>query len=189
MKLELRPLGTDELSSFACLLGGAEFGGCFCAVWTSFDDTWVARCRDPSRPNLALTRRDVEAGRKAGFLVYHEGELIAWTGAGPKTEFPAMATRHGGRLSSMSSDTWVVGCLAIKEAWRGKGVATAIVRAILARAAEAGAMRVEAYPTRPWDEPRSYRGALAMYDKLGFEEVGSDPDGESAIVQVVKRLR
>ena len=41
---------------------------------------------------------------------------------------------------------------------------------------------MEAYPTRPWDEPRSFRGSEATYRALGFEVVGSEKDGASEIL-------
>lgn len=182
--LSLVPLTPDRVADFAALLSGPDFGGCFCAVWTHHGPDWAARCGDPARPNLALTRADVAAGRKPGYLVLDHGEVVAWTGAGPKSEFPHLATRLGSRRSRHGEDTWFLGCLAIRGDRRGQGLSAAIVRAVLARARAAGAQRVEATPTDPWDEPRSYRGALSLFLRLGFTEVLREPDGDSAIVLV-----
>jgi hypothetical protein len=52
MGVRLERLTIDRLGAFRDLLAGDEFGGCFCAVWTSFGDDWTARCADPARPNL-----------------------------------------------------------------------------------------------------------------------------------------
>ena len=43
-------------------------------------------------------------------------------------------------------------------------------------------MALEAYPTRPFHEPRVFRGTYRLYQRLGFSEVGVDKDGEHEIV-------
>ena len=40
MRLNLQSLTVEKLDLFKELLGSSEFGGCFCAVWTSHDDDW-----------------------------------------------------------------------------------------------------------------------------------------------------
>jgi hypothetical protein len=70
--LTLNPLTEVNFETFASLLGGCEFGGCYCAVWTSHDDTWSDRCSDVNRPNLGITRARVKAGDHVGFLAYDE---------------------------------------------------------------------------------------------------------------------
>lgn len=92
--LRLEPLSMSTFPAFADLLGGPDFGGCFCAVWTAFRDPADrgARCADPARPNLDETRRRVEAGEHVGFLVKDATQVVGWTGAGPKPSFPLLAT-------------------------------------------------------------------------------------------------
>src|SRR5688572_8346051 len=99
MLLTLEPLTAARLPEFRALLGGDEFGGCFCAVWTSFGSDWESRCGDSAQPNFAITARDVLAGRRAGYFVHDGPDVVAWTGAGPKTSFPLLATKLGSRLS------------------------------------------------------------------------------------------
>lgn len=186
--LTLQPLSPAHLDAFAVLLGGPDFGGCFCAVWTHHGPDWVTRCGDPSRPNLAATRADVAAGRKPGFLALLDGEAVAWVGAGPRSEFPSLASRLGSRRSRRAGDSWFLGCLAVGADHRGRGLSERLVRAVLERARADGARWVEATPTDPWDEPRSYRGALSLYRRLGFVEVAREADGDAAIVLVEATL-
>lgn len=185
----LRALDAQGLDAFAQLLGSACFGGCFCAVWTSHDDTWGQRCADPRRPNLAITRRDVLEGRKPGFFVHVNDELAGWVGAGPRDAFPLLETKLASRLGDHTPAAWAVGCLAFLPEHRGTGLAPLVVEAVADLALEAGAQQLEAYPTRPWDEPRSYRGALSMYDRLGFVEAAAEPDGDAEIILMVRALR
>ena len=182
MSLELVPLSLDNFSDFAALLGGEEFGGCFCAVWTASGADWAERCRDATRPNLTEVRGRVERGEHVGFLVMENGAVVAWTGSGPKSGFPALATRLGARLTPLRDSLWFVGCLAVRRESRGRGLGGRIVEAVVAAARTAGAAAIEACPTRPWDEPRSYRGRLSLYERIGFCEVDSERDGAAEIV-------
>jgi GNAT superfamily N-acetyltransferase len=182
MKLVLQSLTVDKLDVFKELLGSSEFGGCFCAVWTSYGDDWIDRCKDRAQPNFLVTKKNVEAGKHVGFLVYDSNDLIGWTGSGPKTDFPFLKTKLGSRLSSFSADIWSVGCLAVKEAYRGKGIADFIVSTVVEEAKKNNAKIIEAYPTRPFHEPRLFRGTYQLYARLGFTEVSSEKDGDYEIV-------
>ncbi len=182
LPLRLQALSLDNFESFARLLGGSEFGGCFCAVWRSFDKDWVSRCQDPDKPNLELTRRNVEQGHHIGYLVFDGDGLVGWTGSGPKVEFPLLRQKLASRLSPSEPGVWSLGCIAIKEQARGRGYSGRVASSVIELARQSGARRIESYPTRPWDEPRSYRGSWRMYQRLGFEVLGEEPDGESDIL-------
>ena len=182
MKLMLEALSPSNLDVFRNLLGSKEFGGCFCAVWTSFGDDWGARCGDRSQPNFLITKKNVEDGKHVGYLVYQGTELVAWTGSGPKTAFPYLQTKLGSRLSVFTDESWSIGCLAVSESHRGKGLGDFIVKAVANRAKANGAKFLEAYPTRPFHEPRIFRGTENLYKRLGFVEAGSDRDGEHEIL-------
>lgn len=180
--MRLEALSPESLPIFRQLLGSKEFGGCFCAVWTSFDDTWVDRCKDPSLPNYFITEANCKAGKHVGYLVFSETELIGWTGSGPKTSFPFLSKKLGSRLSASIDTTWSIGCIAVKESARGQGLSDHIAKAVMALARSKGAKVVEAYPTRPSDEARIFRGSHRMYTRLGFEIVNSEMDGDSEIL-------
>jgi GNAT superfamily N-acetyltransferase len=187
--LTLSPLTSDKLDEFRSLLGSSEFGGCFCAVWSSYGEDWVERCSDQGQPNFYITKKNVEAGKHAGYLVYQDKDLVGWTGSGPKTAFPFLKSKLGSRLSEFSSDIWSVGCLAVKEAYRGRGISDFIVRAVAQEAATKGARSLEAYPTRRFHEPRVFRGTYTLYGRLGFNERGSEKDTDHEIVLMVLDLQ
>jgi GNAT superfamily N-acetyltransferase len=180
--LSLEPLVADQLDTFRDFLGRDDFGGCFCAVWTAFGDDWVPRCRDSAQPNFHETKRRVLEGQHVGFLVLDETEPVAWTGSGPKSGFPLLATKLASRLTGVTGDVWSVACIAIRADRRGSGLSRRIVELLIDRARDAGATAMEAYPTRPWDEPRSYRGSETTFEKFGFQVEGSERDGESEIL-------
>ncbi|MEK6706628.1 MAG: GNAT family N-acetyltransferase [Bdellovibrionota bacterium] len=182
MSLSLEPLKIGKIDAFKDLLGSSDFGGCFCAVWTSHSDDWVTRCHDKLQPNFQITKMNVESGRHTGYLIYQDQDLVGWTGSGPKTSFPFLKEKLGSRLSNYSDDIWSIGCLAIKEDFRGRGLSDAIVQAVIAEARANGATCLEAYPTRPFHEPRVFRGTYQLYKRIGFIETGSEKDGDYEIV-------
>lgn len=182
MTLTLRPLKQDNLDAFRRLLGSSEFGGCFCAVWTSHGDDWGKRCQDPLQPNFTITQANVAQGKHVGYLVYQGEQLVAWTGSGPKAAFPFLSVKLGSRLSDCSETTWSIGCLAVAKEFRGKGLADAIVRATIEVAQRNGARTLESYPVRPFDESRVFRGTESLYRRLGFTEIASDRDSNHEIL-------
>ena len=186
--LRLESLIPNKLAEFRTLLGGSEFGGCFCAVWTSHDKTWTARCQDKAQPNYFLTKTHVENGHHAGFLVYCNEDLVGWTGSGPKTAFPFLKTKLASRLSECSDETWSIGCLAVGANFRGQGLSDKIIQAVEQAARQQGARHLEAYPTRPFDEPRAFRGTMSLYQRQGFSEAGAERDGTFEIVLMHKSL-
>ena len=187
LPVTLIPLEPSLLPAFEDLLGGSDFGGCFCAVWTSMGPDWGARCGAPARPNLARTKADLRAGREVGFLVMRGGVHVGWTGAGPRDQFPLLGSKRGSRLSDRD-DAWGIGCLAIPAAHRGQGLADAIVEAVAQRARSRGAGCVEAFPVRPFHEPRAYRGSERLFARHGFTVVGLEEDGEHAVLLMRREL-
>jgi hypothetical protein len=85
MSLRLEALRDDKLDTFRSLLGSREFGGCFCAVWTTYGDDWLQRCEDKTQPNFFTTKKNIEDGSHVGYFVYQGDDLVGWTGSGPKT--------------------------------------------------------------------------------------------------------
>ncbi len=186
--MRLESLSLKNFDSFSTLLSRTEFGGCYCAVWRSYDQTWIQRCKDPSRPNLKLTRDFFDQGLHMGFLVYENDELIGWTGSGVKTDFPILKEKLASRLTPFTSHIWSIGCIAIKENHRGKSKSKQIIEAVIMKAKEVKAEYIEAYPIEPWEESRSYRGSKKNYLNLGFEEFAYENDGSSKVLSMRLKL-
>ncbi len=182
MEIQLKALTPNDKDAFRTLLGSTDFGGCYCAVWTSYGDDWEKRCADSSQPNFFSTIQNLEKGRHIGYFVYSGNQLIGWTGSGPKTSFPLMKMKLGSRLSEFSEELWSIGCLAVSSKFRGKNISEKIVRAVIDEARSKGAKAVEAYPVRPYHEPRMYRGSYKLFERLGFTEVGNEKDGDFDIL-------
>jgi len=114
--------------------------------------------------------------------------LIIWLGALlvlGGVLFMAEQTLLGGRLSGRlrrspvmkavdEQPVWSVICFVVPSAYRGQGVAQALLRGAVAYARKQGATLIEAYPVdRPARSHDEYMwfGAKSMYDHAGFKEV------------------
>lgn len=186
MSIALQALDPAGLDAFLDLHDRACFGGCYCAVWTAFGPDWGARCtaRTPNRDHVVAA---VEAGEHRGYLVRHDS-WTGWVGAGPRRCFPGVERRAGARLYPAGPDDWILGCLALPPEARGTGAAHAVVEAVISEANAAGARSIHAFPVRPWDEPRSYRGSERLYTAHGFVVVGTEDVGGSVVVVLRRRL-
>ncbi|MBI3039636.1 GNAT family N-acetyltransferase [bacterium] len=104
-----------------------------------------------------------------------------------------MKEKLASRLTGFSESAWSVGCIAIKAGFRGKGYPKCIINAVIELARNSGAERIEAYPTRHWDESRSYRGSYGLYKSLGFEVKSTESEKETEkateILLMVRNLR
>lgn len=187
--MRLEALSKDNLHAFRGLLGSSDFGGCFCAVWTSYNEDWEKRCNDKTQPNFFATAKDLSNGRRVGYLAYEDTKLVGWSGSGPKTSFPMLETKLGSRLSAFSKKTWSIGCLAVAAEFRGRGVADSIIAAVIEKAKLEGAEMVEAYPVRPFHEPRLYRGTVGLFQRAGFTEKNSEADGDHEILLMQKNIK
>ena len=182
MTVRLQALQPTQLDEFKSLLGSSDFGGCFCAVWSAHGPDWGARCADPAAPNFAHTAGRVRGGLHAGYLAYVDERLVGWTGTGPKTSFPLLESKLASRISPFVGQTWSIGCIAVAAEFRGRRLSDEIIAAVLDLARKAGAGRIEAYPVRPFDEPRIYRGTEELYRRHGFVEEALEPDGDFQVL-------
>lgn len=157
-------------------------------MWTAQGADWESRCADPAMPNYHATAQRVQKGEHVGYFVYENDTLVGWTGSGPKNCFPLLASKLGSRLSASSQQTWSIGCIAVKTEFRGRGLADKIVAAVLGLAQRNLATHVEAYPVRPFHEPRIYRGTEGLYRRMGFFEAGFEHDGEHQILLMIKSI-
>jgi GNAT superfamily N-acetyltransferase len=178
------------MGDFERLLGGKEFGGCFCAVWTSHDETWEDRCQNRKSENLELTRSRVRRREHVGYLVSREldGAIVGWTGSGPKTGFTRLKAWPGTRMGPQDDSVWVVGCLAIGFAYRGLGYSQQIVELLEAEAKAAGAAALEAYPADPVDDADAWRGSRKLFESVGFKVEGEETVGGKKFLRMVKPL-
>jgi GNAT superfamily N-acetyltransferase len=79
--------------------------------------------------------------------------------------------------------------VAVKAEFRGKGLADQIVAAVMDLAKESRATHIEAYPVRPFHEPRIYRGTESLYRRHGFTEKTFEVDDDFQILLMSRNLK
>jgi len=103
-------------------------------------------------------------GTAVGFVQY--GELEA---------FPTFAKLRGGFSVQPSEDAWVITCLMTHRSARGRGVAKALLAAVMAQARREG-RAVEAAGMEQADMEMVSVGPAKIYRQAGFRELGAFED-------------
>jgi len=119
-----------------------------------------------------VAERQIESGILKGYLAFVDGVSIGWCNANDKANFP-IESGNGARFhASAKKREKAVACFEIAPEFRGKGVATALLRQVVADAKSEGYIAVEGFPRirderYEWD----FFGPIRLYEKAGFVEV------------------
>jgi len=163
-------------------------GGCWCqwAVVPRGGKLW-RECQGTGNRNAF--RRQIQSGEAHGSLAFHGEECVGWCRYGPTESFPRLANSP-----SLNGDppagTWSVVCFYIPARWRGRGVATALLRHALDEMLGKGVALVEAYPVP--DSTRSGAAQPAAFAWMGvaslFTRRGFRPLSRAGVARKIYRL-
>jgi GNAT superfamily N-acetyltransferase len=182
------PATLDRWSDVAELLADSGEAGCWCQAWRGWDTKALSGGR--SRPELL--RDQMAAGPPPpGFVAYLDGLPVGWVGIGVRTETPRLT--HSRTIPAIDEQSvWSIGCFRIRPGSRRRGIATALLDAVVEAAREAGAPGVEAYPIDP-DGRRvevgaGYVGIASMFDAAGFRRVLTTDATSGRLPRLLVRL-
>jgi GNAT superfamily N-acetyltransferase len=177
--ITVRPLTPDDWPVILKLFGpNGACGGCWCMWWhlpqggKMWEENKGAKNRD-------AFRRLVRAAKVHGVLAFAGDEPVGWCCVGPRESFARMKRIRALQHKSPEA-TWSIVCFYIPSRWRGRGVATALLRAATARAFELGAKQVEGYPKVPkagggkMPGAFAWTGVPALFERAGYEEMERD---------------
>jgi GNAT superfamily N-acetyltransferase len=173
MALEVHPLTPGRWDDLAVLFDRpGDARGCWCMYWR-------VRGRDfdrlGGRGARAAFKEVVTAGPPPGLLAYRNGRPVGWCAIAPRERFPRVLRSPVLRPADDAPACWAVVCFYVERGERRGGVATALLEAAVAYAAEGGAAAVEGYPKDTGDSRRHanemFVGSAAMFRRAGFEEV------------------
>jgi GNAT superfamily N-acetyltransferase len=86
---------------------------------------------------------------------------------------------------------WSIVCLVVRSGYRRRGVTRALIEGAVAYAASNGAPAVEAHPVDPGDRrmdlTMAFVGTRGMFEKAGFEVVGTTDAVASKLPRLVMR--
>ena len=157
---------------------GAWWYHCHCAIWhhTGGMDVWDAQSGEEHRD--AMSER-VRAGRYHGLLAYAGDDVVGWCRAGPRSELGFTMTKEP--AGDDAERLGIVSCFVVHPAWRGRGVARALVRGLDDHFRALGCTMGEAHPLVPGTgEFDGMQGYLAWFVAAGWQDVRAS--GEHARV-------
>jgi GNAT superfamily N-acetyltransferase len=170
--LDVRPLTTARLPDLSALFDeGGDPKTCRCAFWRVAGRGW----QDWTKPKNQAVLAEV-AGHEpaAGLVAYLEGRAVGWVSVGPREDY-ARLERSKVLARIDDKPVWSIVCFVVSKAYRGQGIARALLDAAVDYARDHGATLVEAYPVDPSrgrvPAAAAFMGPLGMFERAGFQVV------------------
>ena len=124
-----------------------------------------------------------------GVVTYLDGAPVGWCNIGPRSEIPRLV-RSKLILPTDDLPVWSIICIVVRSGHRRKGVVGHLLEGAVAYAAANGAPAVEAHPVDPqgrMDTTMAFVGTRSMFEKAGFEVVGTTDAVASRMPRLVMR--
>jgi GNAT superfamily N-acetyltransferase len=164
----LSSAGEAEFDRIHCDATGN--GWCRCVAW--WVPTWDGWGDRTAEQNAALRQDLFARGIHDGYLIHVDGALGGWCQAWKRDAFAKLARQFE---VPPDESAWMIGCVLILPAFRGRGVASQAIAAIVADLRSRGARSVDAYPKRGAHEAGDlWNGPESTYRRLGFQIVRDD---------------
>jgi GNAT superfamily N-acetyltransferase len=134
----------------------------------------------------ARLRKGIRENTTHGILAFDGGDPVGWCTFGPRDSFPRL-----NRASSLKCDdsprVWSIPCFFVSRKYRGKGVATSMLRHALNVMNRLRVEIAEGYPSKPDNEGRyiaafAWTGTRSLFRKAGFTVAGN-PNGRKQRVR------
>jgi predicted GNAT family acetyltransferase len=136
--ITVRAVRPEDWAEIELLFGSnGACGGCWC-MWWRVPTGGAAWERVKGEPNRRALRELVERGEVHALLARDGAEVVGWCSLGPRGDFPR-AERVKAIRGDWDRRTWSVTCFFIPARHRGRGVATALLRAAIEHARRRGA--------------------------------------------------
>jgi ribosomal protein S18 acetylase RimI-like enzyme len=177
MQLAIHPLTPERWPDLEAIFNAK---GCSIArqCWCMYYRRSGGRGKVPEGMTIAQFNRSqfravVDGGRPPGLIGYLDGTPVGWVSLGPREDYGRLANSPVMKPVD-EKPVWSIVCFVVPSAYRGQGVARALLDGATAYARKHGAKLVEAYPVdlSVRDDAESlWFGTKSMYDDAGFEEV------------------
>jgi ribosomal protein S18 acetylase RimI-like enzyme len=170
-RIEVVPASLRQWDDIVAVLGQNGDRGCWCQAPRGL----TVGYGKPERGSRQAALRD-QLGEMPppGMLAYVDGEVAGWCGFGVRTELPRLV-RSRTIPAIDDQPVWSILCFNIRVGYRRRGVASALLDAVVDYARSSGAPGVEAYPIDPEggrvDVSFGYVGLTTMFEQAGFRRV------------------
>ena len=179
--LEIKPLTPDLMDAMRVVLRGSWGSTCWCMYprWTEPQMREAAKGGDRgSSRRAAMTEL---AGRNVapGLMAFEGDQPVGWIAIAPRDELTRVdRSRATPRVDD--EPVWVIPCVTVHRAHRGRGIALALIEAAVTYAGQQGASAVEAYPRageeRTGDD-NAFFGTEEMFSRVGFQVIRGPLEG------------
>lgn len=173
MELKFRPLTPALWEEFERLFGEkGGCAGCWCMYWRLTRKEFEA---GSGEANKKAMKAIVGGGSVPGIIAFDGDTPAGWCAVAPRSEYSALE-RSKILKPVDDQEVWSVSCFFIDRKYRGKGVASALLKAAVRHASDRGAKIVEGYPVEPKDGKRyppafAWHGVSEIFLRAGFREV------------------
>jgi len=146
---------------------------CYCQMFQMSKAEHRAACEnyeglDPGYAARKLAEQQIESGVLQGYLAYIDDLSIGWCNANNRANYPADPQYNVPFHAPAEKREKAVVCFEISPDFRGKGVATALLKQVIADAKAEGYIAVVGFPIirderYEWD----HHGPMRLYEKVG----------------------
>ena len=174
----LRVIGPGDRKAIEALFGArGACAGCWCMHWRLERGGELWR-RMQGEPNKREFFKLLASDRIRAVIAEADGEPVGWCSFGPRTDFPKLERSRVFHRADPSPKTWAIVCFFVKAGWRGKGLATSLLKAATKEAIRRGAEEIEGLPAlHPADGKLAaafaWTGVAEMFDAAGYCPVKS----------------
>jgi GNAT superfamily N-acetyltransferase len=171
--LALTPDRWPDLEAVFRAKGCSMARGCWCMYYRE-----TGQVTPPEGVTAAEDRRSrlkalAGAAPPAGLIAYSDGVPVGWVAVAPRADYPRLVRSPVAKAVD-DLPVWSVVCFVVPSAYRGHGVARALLRDAISHAAAHGAVALEAYPVDKAGRGTDaflWQGVRSMYEREGFVEV------------------
>jgi len=167
---------------------------CYCQVYQMSKEQYqaaydkiTAEGLDPGAASREVAEQQIADGVLRGYLAFVDGLAIGWCNANDRANYPTEPVYDDTPFHAPAEDREkAVVCFEIAPEYRGKGVATALLRQVINDAKNEDYNAVVGFPVLrderyEWDSP----GPIRLYEKAGFSKV-SEKDGRAVMRKALR---
>jgi ribosomal protein S18 acetylase RimI-like enzyme len=178
-RIAVEPATADRFDDIVAVLGCDPNGPCCCQYWRMSAGEYSRASLDE---RLSALKRQTRETPPPGLLAYVDGEPAGWCGFGVRQRMERLVrSRTIPALDELP--VWSIVCLTVRTGYRRRGLAHALLDAVVAYAREQGAPALEAYPVETGGKriegTAAYVGTTGMFERAGFRRV-LETDARSA---------
>lgn len=188
MNISIRPLTPELATDYFDFFDNRAFtddspNRCYCQMYQMTKEQAKAAIdnadgADMGRVSKNAAQQQIESGILRGYLAFDDNVAIGWCNANDKANFPEESASGEHFYAPAEKREKAVVCFEIAPAYRGKGIATALLQRVIDDAIAEEYTAIEGFPVirnerYEWD----CTGPVRLYEKAGFLKV-SERDGK-----------